>query len=131
MRLFEREDGRAAIYTGLLTNKGKVMFDAIIAKPSLASQTPDDMEYWVDLHEKDAEAFLKHLKKYSMRKNIRMDDISHVIKSFAIQTLVGVDGDPEGHYYRPLQESVEMFESEEFPGCYETDVCAFVDPRTA
>lgn len=23
-----------------------------------------------------------------------------------------------------------MFQSEEFPGCYETDVCAFVDPRT-
>jgi hypothetical protein len=23
-----------------------------------------------------------------------------------------------------------MFESEEFPGNYETDVCAFVDPRT-
>ena len=24
-----------------------------------------------------------------------------------------------------------MFESEEFPGSFETDVCAFVDPRTA
>ena len=24
-----------------------------------------------------------------------------------------------------------MFESEEFPGCLETDVCAFVDPRTS
>ena len=23
-----------------------------------------------------------------------------------------------------------MIESDEFPGCYETDVCAFVDPRT-
>jgi len=23
-----------------------------------------------------------------------------------------------------------MFESEEFKGCMETDVCAFVDPRT-
>jgi len=23
-----------------------------------------------------------------------------------------------------------MFESEEFPGCFETDVAAFVDPRT-
>jgi transferase CAF17, mitochondrial len=27
-------------------------------------------------------------------------------------------------------DEVEMFESEEFPGCFETDVAAFVDPRT-
>jgi CBS-domain-containing membrane protein len=60
------------------------MFDAIIAKPKLASQTSDDMEYWIDIHENDCETFLKHMKKYSMRKNIRLDDISHVIKSFAI-----------------------------------------------
>ena len=51
MRLFAREADRAALYTALLTNKGKVMFDAIIAKPKLASQTDDDMEYWVDIHE--------------------------------------------------------------------------------
>lgn len=73
---------------------------------------------------------MKHLKKYSLRKNIKFDDISQVIKPFAVQTLVGVDGDPEGHFYRVLQDEVEMFESEEFPGSYETDVCAFVDPRT-
>ena len=131
MRLFAREEDRAALYTGLLTNKGKVMFDAIVAKPKLASQTDDDMEYWIDIHEQDSTTFLKHMRKYSMRKNIKLEDISHVIKSFAIQTLVGVDSDPEGHYFRPLQESVEMFESEEFPGSFETDVCAFVDPRTA
>lgn len=29
-----------------------------------------------------------------------------------------------------MQDEVEMFESEEFPGIMETDVAAFVDPRT-
>ena len=36
MRLFKKDADRAAIYTHLLTSKGKVMFDAIIAKPRLA-----------------------------------------------------------------------------------------------
>lgn len=130
MKLFQREEERAAIYTGLLTVKGKVMFDAFIAKPKLAAQTLDDMEYWVDVHDRDAEAFMKHIKKYSMRKNIKIDDISHVIKTFAIQTLVGVEADPEGHFFKQLQDQAEMHESEEFPGSFETDVCAFVDPRT-
>ena len=51
MKLFQREQDRAAIYTGFLTVKGKMMFDAIIAKPKLASQTDQDMEYWIDVHE--------------------------------------------------------------------------------
>jgi len=37
MRLFQKEAERAAIYTAFLTVKGKMMFDAIIAKPKLAS----------------------------------------------------------------------------------------------
>ena len=98
MRLFSDEN-RAALYTGFLTNKGKVMFDAIVAKPKLASQTADDMEYWVDLHENDVEAFIKHIKKYAMRKNIQFDDISHVIKAFSIQTLTGVQAEPEGMFF--------------------------------
>lgn len=48
------------------------------------------MEYWVDVAENDAENLIKHLKKYSMRKNIKIDDISQVIKSFSIQTLAGI-----------------------------------------
>ena len=76
MKLFQREQDRAAIYTGFLTVKGKMMFDAIIAKPKLASQTDQDMEYWIDVHEQDAEPLLKHLKKYSLRKNIKFEDIS-------------------------------------------------------
>ena len=40
MKIFEKEgEERAAIYTSLLTVKGKTMFDAIIAKPRLASQS--------------------------------------------------------------------------------------------
>jgi hypothetical protein len=35
MRRFDTPE-RAAVYSGLLTVKGKMMFDAIIAKPKLA-----------------------------------------------------------------------------------------------
>lgn len=131
MRKFEDVD-RAALYTSFLSVKGKMMFDAIVAKPKLAFQTKDDMEYWVDVAEGDAEGLVKHLKKYSMRKNVKIEDISHVIKSFSIQTLGGMkDCEPEGHFFKEFQDEAPMFESEEFKGCMETDVCAFVDPRTS
>ena len=56
-----------------------------------------------------------------------------MISSFSIQTLLGMNPheDPkEGFFYGDLQDHVEMFESEEHPGQFETDVAAFVDPRT-
>lgn len=36
----------------------------------------------------------------------------------------------EGYFFSDLQDNVEMFESEDFPGSLETDIAAFVDPRT-
>ncbi len=36
----------------------------------------------------------------------------------------------EGHFYKMLQDSVEMFPSDDFPGEFETDIAAFADPRT-
>jgi hypothetical protein len=37
----------------------------------------------------------------------------------------------EGHFFKALQDEVQMHESEEFPGELETDVAAFLDPRTS
>jgi glycine cleavage system aminomethyltransferase T len=71
MSTFETDgEDRAAIYTAFLNVKGKVLFDAMIVKPKLASQTKDDMEYWVDIHEDDIGALRKLLHRYAMRKNI-------------------------------------------------------------
>ena len=49
-----------------------------------------------------------------------------------MQTLGGVapNKEREGFFYADLQNEAPMFESEEFPGDKETDVAAFVDPRT-
>lgn len=101
MGIFDKEETRAAVYTGFLSVKGKILFDAIITKPKLASQTSEDMEYWVDLHEDDIEPLKKHLRRYAMRKNVQIEDISHVIKSFSIQTMDGVVED-EGHFFKDL-----------------------------
>lgn len=37
----------------------------------------------------------------------------------------------EGWFYDDFQSLVEMHESEEFPGEFETDVAAFIDPRSS
>ena len=91
MGTFKKEGAeRAALYSSFLNVKGKTMFDAFIVKPKLANQCDDDTEYWLDLHEEDLEPLRKHLHKYALRKNIKIEDISHIIKSFSIQTIVGV-----------------------------------------
>lgn len=133
MNLFKESEDRAAIYTSFLTVKGKTMYDAIVVKPKLAAQTDEDMEYWVDIHEEDIDALRKHLRRYALRKNLQIEDISHIIKSFSIQSLLGInrsEENKEGYFYPDLQDRVEMFESDEFPGRQETDIAAFVDPRS-
>jgi folate-binding Fe-S cluster repair protein YgfZ len=70
MNLFKESQDRAAVYTSFLTVKGKTLYDAIVVKPRLASQTDDDMEYWLDIHEEDIDPLRKHLRKYALRKNI-------------------------------------------------------------
>jgi folate-binding Fe-S cluster repair protein YgfZ len=62
MRLFEREKERAALFTCFMNVKGKVLFDAIIAKPLLANQDADDAEFWIDIADSDCDALMKHLK---------------------------------------------------------------------
>ena len=59
-----------------------------------------------------------------------IQDISHFIQVFSVQTDYGVDC-KEGLLFDDLQSRAEMFESEEFPGEMETDVLAFADPRTS
>ncbi|CDW76044.1 aminomethyl transferase [Stylonychia lemnae] len=130
MSLFEKDGSdRASIYTSFLNVKGKVLLDGFLAKPLLANQVQDDTEYWLDVADYDVDDLQKHLKKYAIRKKIKVEDISHIISAYAIQTLQGVDC-KEGHFFRPLQDTATMFESEEFPGQFETDIACFTDPRT-
>ena len=105
--MFKESQDRAAVYTTFLTVKGKTLYDAIVVKPKLAAQSDEDMEYWVDIHEEDIDALRKHLRRYALRKNIKIEDISHIIKSFSIQSLLGVprsENNKEGFFYADLQD---------------------------
>lgn len=105
LELFFKDARKAASYTGFLTVKGRLQYDAIIAKPKLASQTTEDLEYWIDIGEQDAEPFMKHMKRYSMRKNVKTEDISHIIKPFAVQTLPGLEAtEIEGNFFETFQD---------------------------
>ena len=84
MNLFAETDDRAAIYTSFLTVKGKTLYDAFVVKPKLAGQSSEDMEYWVDIDAEDGEKLRKHLRRYAMRKNIAIEDVSHIIKPYSI-----------------------------------------------
>ena len=116
----------------------------MIVKPKLAGQDdPKEVEYWIDVDSQDdAEVLMKHLKKYKLRKKVQINDLSHIIKSFQIQSINGIAEEQinnegimapaiEGHFFKMLQDGVEMHPSEDFPGELETDVAAFLDPRTS
>ena len=81
---------RAALFTTFLNPKGRLLFDAIIVKPMLADQneTPDgteEIEFWIDVEENDAQSLVKHLKRYALRnRSLSIEDISHVIKPFSL-----------------------------------------------
>ena len=57
------------------------MFDTFIVKPKLAGQNDEqEIEYWIDVDsQSDATDLIKHFKKYAIRKNIVINDLSHVI----------------------------------------------------
>ena len=82
--LFDNEPDRAAVYAGFLSVKGKLMYDGIICKPKLAAQTKDDTEFWIDVCQNDLPTLQKNLRKYAMRKNVKIEDISHIIKPYSI-----------------------------------------------
>ena len=85
MSLFDKENpDRAAIQTTFMTPKGRLMFDAMIVKPRLAGQQDGkEIEYWIDIDaDSDSKVLIKHLKKYAIRKNILVKDLSHIIKAF-------------------------------------------------
>jgi hypothetical protein len=45
-----KEETRGAIFTTFLSVKGKVMFDAMVAKPRIAEQKEGgEIEYWMDI----------------------------------------------------------------------------------
>jgi len=61
--------------------KGKILFDGIVVKPKLAAQhLPDEIEYWIDVEDStDKKKLMKHLKTYSLRKKVQINDISESI----------------------------------------------------
>jgi len=46
------------------------MFDAMIVKPKLAGQYDEEIEYWIDAEDGDAQELKKHLKRYAIRKKL-------------------------------------------------------------
>ena len=61
---FERDGpSRVALYSGLLTEDKALPFGIIILKPRLAGQTPDNVEYWVDVVKDDVPDFLRYSKQ--------------------------------------------------------------------
>ena len=62
-------------YNAFLSVKGRVQFDAIISKP----ETDDETEFWLDVSKKDVDGVKKHLKRFAMRKKVKVEELSSIM----------------------------------------------------
>ena len=63
------------MYNAFLSVKGRVQFDAIISKP----ETDDQTEFWLDVAKKDVDGLKKHLKRFAMRKHVKVEELSSIV----------------------------------------------------
>ena len=63
------------MYTAFLSVKGRVLYDTIISKP----EAGDETEYWLDVAMQDVDGIKKHLKKFSMRKKVKIEEMSSIM----------------------------------------------------
>ena len=88
---------------------GHIWCGVIVIKPKLAGQTPDNMEYWVDVQKHDARAFKVYTKRAAkeLKAEVQVEDLSNVMKPFAIQSRFKFPEEgPKGHFYGPFQDEV-------------------------
>ena len=77
----------------------------MIIKPKLAGQTPDNMDYWVDVQKYDAVGFMSYTNEVAqeLQAQVHVQDLSSVIKPFAIQSRFGfAEGGLKGNFYKPF-----------------------------
>lgn len=71
--------GASLLYTGILTNKGRMITDAFVSKHDDNGET----SFMLDVSKRTKKALMKHLKKYKLRSKVAIKDISdevHVIE---------------------------------------------------
>ena len=65
---------QVAMYAAMLSVKGRVLYDCIVCKPEVS----EEGEYWLDVASKDAESIKKHLKRYGMRKHVKVEAMGSI-----------------------------------------------------
>ncbi|EAR89419.2 glycine cleavage T-protein (macronuclear) [Tetrahymena thermophila SB210] len=128
MNLFSQQSNKAALYTQFLNPQGRIIFDALIIRPQVVIQgelkTKED-EYWIDLESKQGADFIKHIKKYCLRKRVSLADFTNKVNVVTVYSdLIMQQKEQEGDYWNHLDASIYEKTQDEIY----TQVC-YTDPR--
>ncbi|KAL4500202.1 hypothetical protein ABPG73_011310 [Tetrahymena malaccensis] len=128
MNLFSQKSSKAALYTQFLNPQGRIIFDALIVRPQVVVQGElkiKEDEYWIDLESKQGADFIKHIKKYCLRKRVSLADFTNKVDVITIYSdLIMQQKEKEGDYWNFLDSSIYEKTQEEIY----TQVC-YSDPR--
>lgn len=74
-------------HTAFLNNKGRIITDAMLIKPLSFQQNaflPKNDELWLETYSESEEEIISHLKKYSFRKEMKVESISDKIDTLCL-----------------------------------------------
>ncbi|MDP2438809.1 MAG: hypothetical protein Q8P67_23945 [archaeon] len=77
----------AAVFAGLFSPKGRVLFDALIAPAKPLSEWPADLpvdSFLIDCDAAAAAKLLVHLKRYNLRSQLALEDVSALYRVWSL-----------------------------------------------
>jgi transferase CAF17, mitochondrial len=118
----------SALSTLFLDPKGRILFDAILSKPSSFSLS--DPLFFIDIHKSQKSRFQSHIDRYSFRKDAHLADLENAIEiTVAYSDMISpqeIEG--SGQKWTEIDEELKISNDEAVINLH--GYSAFVDPRT-
>lgn len=78
---------KAVLHTLLLNSKGKIVTDAMLVKPAILNNGKIELNghmLWLDCGTEQGDTVVQHLKKYSFKKDLKIEDLSSTIDTLSL-----------------------------------------------
>jgi len=129
LQKFKDDQTKVSLSTAFLDANGRIIAEALLNKPHVYSSGKKEIkenEIWIDCDKLLIDDLLKHIKKFTFRKNLYLQDISEQLK---IWSIISPYLAPDPSNCGKIWQSAEHDEEQALED--EGDYCdfGFVDPR--
>ena len=124
---FSRLGQEGAIFSAFLNSKGRTVFDAV-ALAAGRDGAFDTTSIFLDVAAESAEQALQHLRRYRLRADVKLADVSH---KFAAVTLLGRgQGSSVTDEAQSMAQAVACIAADTSEAKFARQTCAMPDPRS-